>query len=247
MNRLLTAFAIGTAVVSGATAAHATIATISFSATYPTHSTDFANTQSIGLFDTNLGTLFAIQFSTSYGFNSTLTVTSQSDGATGSAKTESAAGFTDASSSAIQAVLVSLLGEHSVQIGTPSLALAAYDENGSSINYTLNNGQSSGGTSTASGSANSTSDFNSADFGAFSARGGGTTGITLTTLTGTDISITQGNATASQVTTSGGTLSVTYTYDNSTATPPTGVPEPASMALLGAGLLGAGLVRRRNK
>ena len=72
-------------------------------------------------------------------------------------------------------------------------------------------------------------------------------GCSANTFTGTTISQSGGNSTASQTTTGLGNFTIFYTYDNSTATPPppTGVPEPATMALLGAGWSGIGMTRRR--
>ncbi len=62
--------------------------------------------------------------------------------------------------------------------------------------------------------------------------------VTTTTsdFTGGNLQITQGTAARAEAT-------VTYTYD--AAAPPVGVPEPASPALLGTGLLCLGLLRRR--
>ena len=244
MSRFLTAL-LASSVLLGAGTANAL--TISQTVTFGPGRTDYTNNTGntvFNYFNSTSGTLTSISVSGSYGFNSRVTVTATSASG-GTARTESAANF-GASDSAINAVFANKLDTiSSVTIGPNTLSPAAFDSLGSAGSYSLPSGGSQTVTSTsATSNTGPFNDTNSADLAAFV--GTGAYYALFNTITGTVLSSSGGNATASQTTTATGSITLVYNY-NAPVTPPTGVPEPASMAILGAGLLGAGLLRRRAK
>jgi len=80
-----------------------------------------------------------------------------------------------------------------------------------------------------------------AGFNPYQAPGGGLFGITADTLSGLTILGAGGNIVSAQTTQGTFTAQVSYLFDDNTVT----TPEPASMALLGAGMLALGFARRR--
>jgi hypothetical protein len=230
------AITFGVAAIAGLLAvspASATVQTITQTIPMSLQLTDWINRSfSFNLFNSNLGTLTKVFFTSEFGATSALVITN-------------GGGSVSSGSAFMTSVLT--LSTGSSNINTALGTTLSNSITGASSTYSL----AIKGHTTAESDAEANDKVKSLttnpSLSYFEAAGPSTMTMLANTVTQTFVGNTGGNTSASQVTNAFGFFSVEYTYDDSTATPPgTPVPEPFSIAILGIGMLGlAGAVRRK--
>jgi hypothetical protein len=222
LRRILITLAAATALSTVASAD-----SISYTTSTPISSslTDWSGSLAFQQFDPTLGTLNSVELQFSSSLTTTLTVMNTSDSSSsGNVKTELQVSVDDSGDN--------LLGD------TPQLDILS-----PAFNYSLTGGgninssllSNSGSSDNIYALLNVLSEFT----------GTGTFFLNASTFTETDLSNTGGNTSSSQVTDAGVTGTVTYSFTDAIGgSQSDGVPEPATMALMGGALIGLGLLRK---
>jgi len=193
----------------------------------PQTTTEIAQTGMLNLFDSSLGMLTDVELMIEGAFTTSITLSNNS---AVDAQTVKADG-------SVNLFFTSTIGALNAAFASPALILFATT---GFTDIPTGTSQSFGPLSDSkSATLNAALD---AFIASFASAGGGTFNIGCNSISGLALTGGGGNISADQTTTAGCGASITYTYS---ATPPPGIPEPASLALVGMALAAAGVASRR--